>query len=102
MADYSEFPTTPTAWQEQALRELTAADPLPAPAPAPQPPARRRFPDLTSLVPGLVFVLIALVGVSGADLPLEVFEDGGVVWVVLIGAGIALLVSEVRRARHRS
>ena len=105
MADYSEFPTTPTAWQEQALRELTAGD---APVLASGATAvlasaapRRRRPDLTALVPGLVFVLWALLGLTAADLPLGIFEDGGVLWVVLICAGIALLVSEVRRARRR-
>ena len=102
MPDYSEFPTTPTAWQEQALRELTATDPPVLAAPAPAPPAPRRRPDLTALVTGVVFVLIALVGLSGADLPLGVFEDGGVLWVVLVGAGLALLFSEVRRARRRA
>ena len=101
MADYSEFPTTPTAWQEQALRELTAPDPPALPAPVPVPQQRHR-PDLTALVPGLLFVLIALVGLSGADLPLGVFEDGGVLWVVLIGTGVALLVGELRRARRRN
>ncbi len=100
MPDYSEFPTTPTAWQEQALRELTAPDPPVLPAAAPAEP-RRRTPDLTALVPGLVFVVIALLGFTGAVLPLGVFEDGGVLWLVLIGAGVALLVSEVRRARRR-
>ena len=102
MADYSEFPTTPTAWQEQALRELTAQDApvLASGATAVHPPRRRR-PDLTALVPGLLFVLLALIGLTPADLPLGVFEDGGVLWVVLIGGGIALLVSEVRRARRR-
>jgi hypothetical protein len=100
VADFSEFPTTPTAWQEQALRELTAPDPAPVPAVPPPPPVQRR-PDLTALVPGVVFVLIALVGLVSADLPLGIFEDGGVAWVVLIGGGIALLVSEVRRARRR-
>ena len=105
MPDYSEFPTTPTAWQEQALRELTAPDaPLLAagatavPVPASQ---RRRRPDLGALLPGLFFVFLALVGMSPVDIPLGIFEDGGVLWVVLIGAGVALLVSEVRRARRR-
>ena len=102
MPDYSEFPTTPTAWQEQALRELTAADPTPATGATAVPSSpRRRRPDLTALVPGLVFVLLAVLGLIDADLPLGVFDDGGVLWVVLIGAGVALLVSEVRRARRR-
>ena len=105
MPDYSEFPTTPTAWQEQALRELTAADTpvLPAGATALlSATPRRRRADLTALVPGLFFVLLAVLGLAGAGLPLGVFEDGGVLWVVLIGAGVALLVSEVRRVRRRS
>jgi hypothetical protein len=101
VADFSDFPTTPTAWQEQALRELTAPDPVPVPAPEPAPQPAHRRPDLTALVPGLVFVLIALAGLSRADLPIGIFEDGGILWLVLIGGGIALLVSEVRRARRR-
>jgi hypothetical protein len=101
VADYSEFPTTPTAWQEQALRELTATDPPAVAVAEPALPARRSVPDLTALVPGLLFVLVALGGLAGAALPLGAFEDGGVLWVLLIGAGIALLVSEVRRARRR-
>ncbi|RBY89927.1 hypothetical protein [Blastococcus sp. TF02A-26] len=102
MADYSEFPTTPTAWQEQALRELTAGDPAtPAvPAPQPAPEVLRRRPDVVALVAGLVFVFLALVGLSPTEIPLGVF-DGGVLWVGLVVAGIALLVSEVRRARRR-
>ncbi|MGY1742025.1 MULTISPECIES: hypothetical protein [unclassified Blastococcus] len=102
MPDYSEFPTTPTAWQEQALRELTAPDPaLPSTGATAVPLPARRRPDLTALVPGLVFVVIALTGLTGAVLPLGVFDDGGVLWVLLIGAGLALLVGEVRRARRR-
>ncbi len=38
----------------------------------------------------------------GVNLPLWLVEDGGVLWVFLIGAGAALLVRELRRARRRS
>ena len=39
---------------------------------------------------------------SGEALGAEpVFEDGGFLWLVLIGAGVALLVSELRKARRR-
>jgi hypothetical protein len=35
------------------------------------------------------------------DLPLGLWTDGGLVWVLLIGGGIALLISELRKARRR-
>jgi hypothetical protein len=38
---------------------------------------------------------------SGVDLSVGWFGDGGLVWVVLIGGGIALLVNELRRTRRR-
>ena len=38
---------------------------------------------------------------AGVDLPVRLFEDGGFLWVVLIGAGVALLVTELRKARRR-
>jgi len=95
--DYSEFPTTPTAWQEQAWREVA-----PLPMEDPPPPAPRRRPDLVALVPGILFVFLAVTLMTGLDLPLVLFADGGILWVVLIGAGVALLVSELRKARrHR-
>ena len=97
MPDYSEFPTTPTAWQEHAFGDIT---PLAVEAPAPPPPARRGI-DLTALVPGLVFVVLAISLMAGAVVPFEVFEEGGLVWLLLIGGGVALLLSEVRRARRR-
>ncbi|RZU33145.1 hypothetical protein [Blastococcus saxobsidens] len=96
MADYSEFPTTPTRWQEQewlAVSQLDTEDP-------PPPPARRRV-DAVSLVAGLVFLALAVTVMVGASLPLWVFEDGGVVWVLVIAAGIALMVKELRKARGR-
>ncbi len=95
MPDYSEFPTTPTAWQEQAWQDIA---PLPLEDP---PPPQRRGVDLTALVPGLVFVVLAVVLMAGAVLPLGLVTDGGLLWLVLIGGGVALLVSELRRARRR-
>ncbi|SFK30681.1 hypothetical protein [Geodermatophilus ruber] len=95
MADYSEFPTTPTAWQEQAWQDVT---PLETEDP-PQP--HRRGVDLTALVPGLVFVVLAIAVMVGAVLPFDLLFDGGLLWLVLIGGGLALLVTELRRARRR-
>ena len=95
MADYSEFPTTPTRWQENLLPE---PEPLllPAESPAPvRPPV-----DGISLVIGLVFSTLAILLMSGIDLPADWFSRG-LGWVVLIGAGIALLVNELRKARRR-
>ncbi len=63
-------------------------------------PAPRRRPDLGALIPGLVFIALAVLLMSPVDLPEELF--GGVLsWIVVIIAGVALLVSEVRRARRR-
>jgi hypothetical protein len=94
--DYSEFPTTPTAWQEHAFGDIT-----PLPVEDPPPPAPRRGIDLTALVPGLVFVVLAISLMAGAVFPFDLFDDGGLLWLVLIGAGVALLLSEVRKARRR-
>ena len=96
MPDYSEFPTTPTAWQETAWQEVT---PLEVEDP-PRPPERRGV-DLTALVPGLLFVVLAIVLMAGPALPLDLIADGGLLWLVLIGGGVALLVAELRRARRR-
>jgi hypothetical protein len=93
--DYSEFPTTPTRWQEIAWQDVA---PLPVEDPPPPPP--RRGVDLTALVPGVVFTAVALLVLVGLDLP-EVFAEGALLWLVLVGAGLALLVSEVRKARRR-
>ena len=97
MPDYSEFPTTPTAWQERALADDWQHTPALA---VPEPPARRR-PDLVALVPGVAFVVLALVFLAGVTVPLGFLADGGLLWLLLIGAGVALLVSEVRKARRR-
>ena len=95
MADYSEFPTTPTAWQEQDWQTVT---PL---ATEDVGPARRRPVDLGALIPGVVFIVLAITLMAGVELPLGIWEDGGLVWILLIGGGIALLVSELKKARRR-
>ena len=90
MADYSEFPTTPTAWQE--VNEWDTEDP---------PPPVRRGVDLVALIPGVLFSLLAIAVLTGADIPLRLFRDGGLLWILLIGGGALLLVGELRRARRK-
>jgi hypothetical protein len=91
--DYSEFPTTPTAWQERAWQEIA-----PMPTEDVVPPKRR--PDLVALVPGVAFIVLAIGVMVGIDVPFF-FRDGGLLWLVLVGAGLALLVAELRRSRTR-
>jgi hypothetical protein len=88
VADYSEFPTTPTAWQE-----ITALETEDAPAPV------RRAVDWVALIPGLVFIALAITLMTGVELFL--FADGGLIWIALIGGGVALLVSELRKVRRK-
>jgi hypothetical protein len=97
VADYSEFPTTPTAWQERAARDWETITPLSTEDPE---PPRKRV-DLGALIPGIVFSLLAILLITGLDLPFGLWRDGGFVWVLLIGGGIALLISELRKARRR-
>lgn len=97
MDDYSEFPTTPTGWQERQAQEWQTVTPL---STEDAPPPRRRV-DLGALIPGVFFVVLATVLMTGVDLPFGLWRGGGFVWVLLVGAGIALLVSELRKARHR-
>ena len=96
MTDYSEFPTTPTAWQEQQARDWQTVAPLETEDVA---PPRRRV-DLGALIPGVVFSVLAIVLMTGLDLPFGLWRDGGFAWVLLIGGGIALLVSELRKSRR--
>ena len=98
MADYSEFPTTPTAWQEQHLEDWQTVTPLDTEDPG---TPRRRGPDLGALIPGVLFSVLAIVLMAGVDLPLEFWADGGFVWVLLLVGGVALLVSELKKARRR-
>jgi len=95
VADYSEFPTTPTAWQERAWQEIA-----PLPSEDPPVPPRPRV-DLVALVPGVAFITIAVLVLTGVDVPMTIFRDGGVLWALLIIAGVALLLREVRRSGRR-
>jgi hypothetical protein len=88
VADYSEFPTTPTAWQEITPLEIEDS-------PVPQ----RRVVDWVALIPGLVFIALAITLMTGVELFL--FDNGGLVWIALIGGGLALLVSELRKVRRK-
>ncbi|GHE10798.1 hypothetical protein [Klenkia taihuensis] len=72
----------------------TGWTPQPAAAPAP----RRRSPDLLALTAGVVFCLVAVLGLVGTSLPGWVF-GGGFVAVVLVVAGVGLLVNELRKPR---
>ncbi len=98
MADYSEFPTTPTAWQEQHLKDWQTLTPLETEDP-PQPPRRRV--DLGALVPGVLFTVLAILLMIGVDAPLALFGNGAIVWLALIGGGTVLLLRELRRAGPR-
>jgi hypothetical protein len=62
---------------------------------------RKREVERTPLIAGVLFIVLAIVFMSGVDLPVGWFGDGGLVWVVLIGGGIVLLVNELRRTRRR-
>jgi hypothetical protein len=91
--DYSEFPTTPTGWQERAWQEIAPLETEDV-----VPPKRR--PDLVALVPGVAFIVLAIGIMAGVSVPF-LFRNGGLLWLILIGAGVALLLSEVRRSRAR-
>jgi hypothetical protein len=64
-------------------------------------PAVRRQVEPVPLIAGLLFILLAVVLMSGVDLSIDWFGHG-VAWILLLGAGVALLVNEVRKARRRS
>ena len=51
--------------------------------------------------PGVAFVLLALVVLAGGSLPAVLFRNGGVLWGLLIVAGVLMLSSELRKARSR-
>ncbi len=97
MADYSEFPTTPTGWQERQAQEWETVPPLTTEDSIP--PQRRV--DLTALVPGVIFIVLAIALMAGVELPHRLWDGGGFLWVLLIGGGITLLLSELRKARRR-
>jgi hypothetical protein len=65
------------------------------------PAQQHRSPDLVALVPGVLFIVLAVTVMAGVDFPVGLFRDGGLLWLVLIGAGVWLLVNELRKARRR-
>jgi hypothetical protein len=97
VADYSEFPTTPTGWQERQLEDWQTVTP---PATDDGPAPRKRV-DLSALVPGVVFIVLAILLMAGVELPRRLWNGGGFAWILLIGLGISLLLSELRKARRR-
>ena len=97
MPDYSEFPTTPTAWQEVQAQDWQTVTALETEDPAP-PPHKK---DRVALAAGIFFVVLAISLMSGINFLEGLFLDGGILWLVLIGAGVALLLSELRKARRR-
>jgi len=97
VADYSEFPTTPTAWQEVEAASWQTVTPEETEDVAPP----RRRPDLVALVPGVLFALLAVMLMTGLELPRALVRDGVLFWLVLVGVGIALLISEMRKVRRR-
>ena len=95
--DYSEFSTTPTGWQERQLADWQTVTPLET---EDADRRTRRSVDVVALVAGAAFVLFAVLGLTDLTFDVGFLADGGVVWLVLIGAGVALLVNELRRARR--
>src|SRR3954462_4805930 len=95
VADYSEFPTTPTGWQERQLGGWQTIPPLTTEDVVEQ----RRSPDLVALIPGIFFIGLAIVGMAGATLP-AMFQDGGILGLGVMRAGGAMLISERRKARR--
>ena len=51
-----------------------------------------------ALVPGLFFIVLAIMLMTGLD-AVRLFDSGGL-WLALIGGGVALLMSELRKARR--
>jgi hypothetical protein len=98
--DYSEFPTTPTAWQEAQWREAQVEAAQALHEDPPPPPAARRRVDLVALIPGIFFCVLAVVLMTGVGFPFGVLRDGGIARVLLIGAGVLLLLGERRRSRR--
>ena len=98
MADYSEFPTTPTGWQERALADWQTVTPL---STEDEDRAPRRSFDAVALVAGVVFLVVAVMGLSPLDFAFGFFADGGILWLLLVGAGVVLLARELRRSRRQ-
>jgi hypothetical protein len=61
---------------------------------------QHRDVEPTPLVAGVLFILLAVLLMTGIDIPADWFGHG-IAWILLIGAGIALLVNELRKSRKR-
>ena len=64
----------------------------------PEPPRRRL--DLVALLTGAVFIVLAIALMAGVTVRAD-WWDHDLGWLVLIAAGVALLVNELRKARRR-
>jgi fatty acid desaturase len=62
-------------------------------------PPRRRL-DLVALLAGAVFIVLAITLMAGVTVPAD-WWDHDLGWLVLIAAGVALLVNELRKARRK-
>jgi hypothetical protein len=65
-----------------------------------EPAVRRRDVEPVPLVAGMLFILLAILLMSGVDLSIDWFGHG-IAWIALIGAGVALLVNELVKVRRR-
>ena len=83
MADYSEFPTTPTAWQEQHAAGWEVVTPLDSEEVL----EPRRRVDPVALVAGVLFAVLAIALWIGAEIPEVLFREGGLFWIALVGIG---------------
>ena len=65
---------------------------------APEPTHRRL--DIGALIAGIVFIVLAIALMAGATVPAD-WWDRDLGWLVLVAAGVALLVNELRKARRK-
>ena len=100
MADYSEFPTTPTAWQEQQLRDWETVTPLSTEDPRAAVHAGGPTWGRSCPAPSSSSWRSSLM-IGGEPAGRALWEGGAFLWVVLIGAGVALLMSELQQERRR-
>jgi fatty acid desaturase len=87
------FRPEPTGRQETEVLpdDLFTKEPPPRPA---------RSLDLVALVAGTVFVVLAIALMAGVTVPAD-WWDRDLGWLVLIAAGVALLVNELRKSRRK-
>ncbi len=97
----SEHPTSvqPTGSTSYPYGGWTETATTSEPAQVAAAPATKRSPDLVGLIAGILFCVVAVLGVVGTSLPGWVF-GGGLVAVLLVVLGAGLLVAELRRVRR--